>query len=499
MQKSTLIQLACAFWIFLGTGFFSDVGATKMVVRKPVWAGQFYPSARTALLRTIDQYTRRAGKTPLDLPPKISLRALILPHAGYIYSGPAAAHASRVIDPTQFDTVIIMGPDHRVGFSNCAISDVNAFQTPLGLIKLSEQANQLRRRYSFFNTQPASDAREHSIEVLLPFLQRYLKDFEMIPVVVGPSPIGEIANAIASINRPGTLLVVSSDLSHYLPYDKAVLTDNETINWILDLNLTEIKKHPDRACGTYPLRVLITLARHNRWQPKLLYYLNSGDSAGDKQRVVGYAAIAFYEEKSMKNNPLKENQFTSDQGQVLVQLARQTLVAALAPEKAAKLKKIDPKTLSADCYQINLSTFVTLTKRGQLRGCIGNLTATESVLAGVKQNALNAAFHDPRFGALTAEELNNVEIEVSVLTKPTPLDYDDGEDLLAKLRPNVDGLIIRKGYASATFLPQVWQQLPDPQSFLSHLCQKAGLLADAWRDGDIEVSTYQVQYFHEAP
>lgn len=201
----------------------------------------------------------------------------------------------------------------------------------------------------------------------------------------------------------------------------------------------------------------------------------------------------------MQDNPSEKNQFTSKQGRVLAQLARQTLVEALTPQKAAALKKIDSKTLSADCYQVDLGTFVTLTQKGQLRGCIGNLSASESVLAGVKQNVLNAAFHDPRFGALTAEELNSIEIEVSVLTKPIPLDYDDGKDLIAKLRPNVDGVIIRKGYASATFLPQVWEQLPKTQRFLSHLCQKAALPADAWRDGDIEVSTYQVQYFHEAP
>lgn len=469
-----------------------------MPVRKAFWAGRFYPAEANALLRQIDGFSRKAGQTPLTLPPKKRLRALILPHAGHIYAGLVAAHASRVLSLGQFQTVIVMGPDHRVGFPNGAISVARAYQTPLGLIELSPKAHQLRQQSFLFSAQPTSDRLEHSIEVVLPFLQRFLGDFELIPIVMGAGSTAAMADTIASVLDAGTLLVVSSDLSHFLAYDKAVSTDKETIEWILGLNLAKLKENPDRACGTYPLRVLITLARRNHWQPMLLYYNNSGDTAGDRQRVVGYAAIAFYEETQMTTETSSKNRFSAQQGQVLVRIARQELIKALKPKKAAKLKKDGPDETAAPCFKLKLGTFVTLTKEGQLRGCIGNLTASESVVAGVKQNALNAAFHDPRFRALTAGELENVEIEVSVLTEPKPLDFEDGDDLIAKLRPNLDGVIIRKGFASATFLPQVWEQLPQPESFLSHLCQKAGLPADCWRNTDITVLTYQVQYFHEA-
>jgi AmmeMemoRadiSam system protein A len=153
--------------------------------------------------------------------------------------------------------------------------------------------------------------------------------------------------------------------------------------------------------------------------------------------------------------------------------------------------------LGDDCFKLNCGTFVTLKIRGKLRGCIGNLTSTETVLDGVKRNAVNAALHDPRFSPLSKDELDRTEIEVSILTEPQPLAFRDGQDLIKKLRAHVDGVIIRKGHASATFLPQVWEQLPKPEDFLSHLCTKAGLPSDAWKNSELEVLTYQVQYFEE--
>jgi AmmeMemoRadiSam system protein A len=133
----------------------------------------------------------------------------------------------------------------------------------------------------------------------------------------------------------------------------------------------------------------------------------------------------------------------------------------------------------------------------QLRGCIGCLTPSETILAGVQRNAGNAAFNDPRFPALTASELEQAEIEISILTTPHKLEYSDGHDLIKKLRPDIDGVIISQGLARATFLPQVWEQLPRPEDFLTQLCLKACLPPDTWRQGDLEVSIYQVQYFHE--
>ena len=186
-----------------------------------------------------------------------------------------------------------------------------------------------------------------------------------------------------------------------------------------------------------------------------------------------------------------------EQGQLLVKLARHTLSEHLA--KPIPQNKIDSlNTALADpCFNSSCGTFVTLTIDGQLRGCIGNLTSNESLASGVRRNAINAAFHDPRLSPLSPSELECVSIEVSILSEPQPLHYREASDLLKKLRPTIDGVILRKDLASATFLPQVWEQLPQPQDFLRHLCLKAGLTADAWQHSGLEVSTYQVQYFEE--
>ena len=187
----------------------------------------------------------------------------------------------------------------------------------------------------------------------------------------------------------------------------------------------------------------------------------------------------------------------AEQGQLLVELARQTLLHHFA--RQIPQDEIDSlkDRLADPCFNQLCGTFVTLKIDGQLRGCIGNLTSNESLVSGVRRNAINAAFHDPRFPPLSASELDRVAIEISVLSNPRPLAYRDAAELLKKLRPDIDGVIIRKDLASATFLPQVWEQLPDPQDFLKHLCMKAGLAADAWQHAQLEVSTYQVQYFEE--
>jgi len=185
------------------------------------------------------------------------------------------------------------------------------------------------------------------------------------------------------------------------------------------------------------------------------------------------------------------------QGAALVALARQTLanhfdLPAAAQSRMDLTAQLEDPALNARC-----GTFVTLKIDGQLRGCIGSLTAAAPIVDGVRDNAQNAAFHDPRFPPLGRDELDRVQIEVSVLSEPVPLAYRDADELLARLRPGIDGVIIRKGYASATFLPQVWEQLPRPEQFLGHLCLKAGLPADQWRSGDLDVRIYQVQYFEE--
>ena len=188
---------------------------------------------------------------------------------------------------------------------------------------------------------------------------------------------------------------------------------------------------------------------------------------------------------------------TQKQGQTLVKLARKIIAERLG-RKITQTESDDlSQALHDDDFQAHRGVFVTLTIDDQLRGCIGSLVGEESIIDGIKSNAIHAAFHDCRFTPLTINELDRIDIEVSILSEPKPLKYTDSADLTAKLRVNIDGVIIRKGHAGATFLPQVWEQLPKPEAFLSNLCLKAGMPADAWKKPGLEIKTYQVQYFEE--
>jgi len=476
--------------------FASDALAEK--IREPVWAGKFYPASRIVLEDMIEQLTAKVDADRVRIPGNGSLRGIILPHAGYIYSGTTAAYASLVLSRGQFDKVILMGPDHRVGFKNGAVSDVNGYRTPLGVVSLHADAARLRRQSKLFRPVPDSDRKEHSLEVILPFLQKYIGNFELVPIVLGwPSPVHRIANALKPLLDSETLLVASSDLSHFLGYREAVAKDRQTINWIMNMEPDRLLRGQNNMCGKIPVLVMITLARQQGWEPVLLHYSNSGDTAGDRSRVVGYTAIAFFGELKMSEENNTGTIFSQEQGRALIALARQTIRKKLGTRPSGTLAESFSEALKDDAFDVRYGTFITLKKGGNLRGCIGNLTASDTLIKGVKQNALNAAFHDPRFPELTAEEMEEVEIEVSILNEPRPLEYSDGDDLISKLRVDVDGVILRKGYHSATFLPQVWEQLPQPEDFLSHLCMKAGLSADAWKNEKLEVSTYQVQYFEE--
>jgi len=464
-------------------------------VRKPAYAGSFYPADKSEIEQTIEILTSKAKETHFIIPAGKSLIALILPHAGYIYSGLTASHASLVLSGNKFSKVILLGPDHRIGFAGCSISGSDKYETPLGQVRIHKDASKLGLQKELFHSIPVSDKNEHSIEVVLPFLQIYLKKFELVPIVTGSVDYKRIAEGIDPILDDKTLLVASSDLSHYLPYNEAAGKDKETINMILNLDKEKLTKSSNSACGKIPVLTIMDLAGKYGWKPLLIHYSNSGDTAGDRSRVVGYAAIAFYGEPPMENDNLS-NRLNGKQGQILLKLARNTISEKLGIKpvqgQAPPLSESEDKEL-----QRKSGTFVTLKIRNQLRGCIGNLGSSEPIIEGIKRNAVNAAFNDFRFSPLTAKELDKVEIEISILSEPRPLEYRNGEDLINKLHPGVDGVIIRKGHASATFLPQVWEQLKHPEDFLSHLCNKAGLSSDSWKNSKLEVLIYNVQYFEE--
>jgi len=197
--------------------------------------------------------------------------------------------------------------------------------------------------------------------------------------------------------------------------------------------------------------------------------------------------------EKMEEGMTKKGDLTETQGKYLLREARKTIAERLS----GKTETLDETQNLAAIFNEKRGTFVTLTSHGNLRGCIGHIIPQESLIEGIRENAINAAFRDPRFSPLTQNEWKDVHIEISILTEPEPLSYTDGKDLLRKLRPGVDGVIIKKGFHQSTFLPQVWEQLPDKRAFLNHLCLKAGLDGNAWERGDLEVSTYQVQAFEE--
>jgi AmmeMemoRadiSam system protein B/AmmeMemoRadiSam system protein A len=495
------MKLKTKFTIFCTTLFLTSFSIASIClaenIRKPVYAGSFYPLDKPEIDNTINVLTSRAKQTRFIIPAGKSLKALILPHAGYIYSGLTASHASLVLTENRFSKVILLGPDHWVGFAGCVISDSDIYETPLGPVRLHKDAAKLRLQKELFHSIPDSDKNEHSLEVVLPFLQIYLKKFELVPIVTGSVDYNRIAEGIDPILDDKTLLVASSDLSHYLPYKEAAGRDKETISLILNLEKEKLIKRDNSACGNIPVLTIMDLAGKYGWKPLLIHYSNSGDTAGDRSRVVGYAAIAFYGEPPMENDNLS-NRLNKKQGQILLKLARNTISEKLGIQP--KQGQISPLSESeVKELQRKSGTFVTLKIRNQLRGCIGTLEASGPIIEGVKRNAINAAFNDYRFSPLTAKEFAKVEIEISILSEPELLEYKDSNDLIKKLRPKVDGVIIRKGHASATFLPQVWEQeqLARPEDFLSHLCAKAGLPSDSWKNSKLEVSTYNVQYFEE--
>ena len=487
--------LVLGFQLLLPLGAASPAAAE--IVRQPVFAGSFYPDDPARLNDLLIALDAQARKTRVQLPAGRVLKAVVMPHAGYVYSGWTAAHAGHVLRGRQFAKVIVMAPDHRVGFRNAMVSAVDAYQTPLGRIRLHPDAERLRTGNPLFGFNRLSDNREHSLEVVLPFLQHYLNDFKLVPVVLGPGNVGGLADALAPYLDKDTLLVVSSDLSHYLAYEQAVARDRETLELISGLQVEALGRRENCACGKMPLQVLMTLAQRLRWEPVLLHYANSGDTAGDRNRVVGYAALAFYGDAVGAPAARNQSDIGPDQGALLVDLARQAIVATLkreAPERQPALTA--PAKALLDQRRGN---FVTLETHGRLRGCIGNLVADEPLSTTVPRNALRAAFRDRRFPPLAIDELEALTVSVSVLSIPVRLDYRDADDLLARLVPHRHGVILQRGGARATFLPQVWEQIPDPQNFLSALCRKAGLQPDSWRREKLVVHTYRAQYFNEKP
>ncbi len=446
-------------------------------VRVPAVAGTFYPDEPSRLRSEVAQLLSKAK--PVGPPPK----ALIVPHAGYVYSGPVAAHAYAQILPVarQIKRIVLLGPAHRVPVNGLALPIAERFATPLGEIELDAEAIKQLAGLPQVITAESPHAMEHSLEVHLPFLQTVLGKFKLVPMVVGRASPDEVAEVLERLwGGPETLILISSDLSHFLPYDLARQIDTDSVQHILKL---DARLNHEQACGATPVNGLMVLARRKGLHPKLLDLRNSGDTGGDKSRVVGYASLAFYEAEDETIEPDEE------QGGELLKVARNSI--------AGKFGKTGPTCEIHPWMQKPGASFVTLTQEGNLRGCIGSLEAHRPLVEDVQQNAIAAAFHDPRFAPLSEEELQFTRVEVSLLTPALPMTFENEVHALSQLRPGVDGLILQYGRYRSTFLPQVWETLPDPAAFLSHLKRKAGLAANFWHD-EMRLSRYSVSKWKEA-
>jgi AmmeMemoRadiSam system protein B/AmmeMemoRadiSam system protein A len=451
-------------------------------VRPAAVAGMFYPGARDELCQMIRSFLKDARG--VKVPGKI--RGLVSPHAGYIYSGIVAAAGYRQIDPST-RTVILLGPSHRVPLRVASIPGVRAYRTPLGDVRLARLASTLRWSPGF-ESVPQAHRAEHSLEVQLPFLQVALKEFEIVPILTGGTDPEVLAAKLAPHIGEDTLVVASSDLSHYYSYETATALDRICTTAISDSKFSDMPLC--EACGKQAVLTLMHIAKTKGWQGRLVDYRNSGDTAGDKNRVVGYASIAFADRKGMTRR-MKETFSTRDR-KALLRLARSAIEARLV--KGAKVDK--PGRGSPVLNQLR-GCFVTLRKHGRLRGCIGTIKPMYSLLECVARNAQSAAFEDPRFPALSADELDEIEIEISLLSVPEAFSFNDGEGLKRKLKPNVHGVILSRGMHRSTFLPQVWKQLPGKEQFLEHLCLKGGMSPNAWRDPRTKVEVYKAEVFGE--
>ena len=386
--------------------------------------------------------------------------------------------------PKTFTTVIILGPSHYADFDGISIAAVDGYQTPLGVARYNAGIVSALRKNPLVHSVPQADGPEHSVEVQIPFIQTVLPNATIVPIVTGRVDPAAVANLLIPYINEQTLVIASTDLSHYLSQKKARAEDDLTVQTIL----SGIKHTPLDACGETPIHIVMNIAHTLGLEPVLIDKRTSFETApqhSGPDKVVGYASIVYVKKSSGQSRteiPLEIQSY-------ILRLARTSLDAAVQGEKL-----LQPDDLP-DELKKKSGCFVTLTIGGQLRGCIGYIEPIMPLCKAIMDNARSAALRDPRFIPVTKEELSKIKVEVSVLTAPEPVSYTDPDDLLSKLVPNVDGIILKKGPHQSTFLPQVWEQLPDKIGFLQQLSLKAGLGADGWKTAD--VMWYRAIHFEE--
>jgi len=484
------------------------VGKKSQNIRKPVMAGQFYPNNKQELNAILSLYLMQAKIARRDNNPRI----IIAPHAGYQFSGPVAAFAFKGLQNSGYKRAILIGRSHQEYFAGIAVDDNEAWATPLTSTPVDKDfIARLQKTDSEIVFNSFVHQNEHCLEVELPFLQIVLgNDIKIVPLLFGDNNATTIAGLVESLAKiidEKTVVVISSDLSHYPTYSQANKVDKETIETILRLDEATLDQRNRQAeegawlgvatlaCGAPAVDAAILLAKQMGLSPILLKYANSGDAALEtKDRVVGYAAISFYgvggrsEAPSPKEGAsLPPKLLAKEEQGVALRIARQTLEAAFT-KKADQLP-----TGLAEIFQEKRGVFVTLKKQGELKGCIGNFTSDIGLAQNIQIMAKEAAFNDPRFLPLEKSELKDVAIEISVLS---PMQKIDNPDLI---EVGKHGVYVKKGSHSGVYLPQVAIELGwNKEQFLNSLCaEKAGLSAACWRDGTAEFYIFTAQVFGE--
>ncbi|MFW5894032.1 MAG: AmmeMemoRadiSam system protein B [Verrucomicrobiota bacterium] len=478
-------------------------------IRKTAVAGQFYAGDPARLRETVHSYIERLPQFPERKP-----LALIVPHAGYQYSGPTAGAAFAEIREhvKSYRRVVVMAPSHRTPFRGVSTGQYEAYETPLGNLTVDADACERLANASDRITQ-RTDAQEgeHALEVELPFLAELLPDAQLIPLIcgeMGAEDLDEVADVLArELASPETLWIVSSDFTHYgqafgyLPFQADVARrleelDHGAIDAICQIDasafLSYVEETGATICGRIPIALMLHVVKKAASHPEceLLEYTNIGKMTGDYHHSVSYAALALYGSFKADGGDESENgedansatagddvgmEIPPDERIFLLGLARKTIETRLKGEKI----EVDHQAIPANLRQ-KRACFVTLHKNGRLRGCIGSLQAVEPLYENVIHNARNAAFQDPRFPELSAEELDAIDIEISVLT-PERRIRDIKEFVVGR-----HGIILEKGPNRSVFLPQVApEQGWDRETTLQYLSLKAGLGENAWRHGAV--------------
>ena len=502
-MKHCIFLIACCSILLLSCPSEAQVkdGAAEADDREAVFAGKFYPGEKGELKASLNKYFSQATGKQTDAP----VAALIAPHAGYPYSGKVAAAAYKQLDPERrYKNIFIIAPSHRVSFEGASIYHKGDYTTPLGKVKVNrELAEKLVRENEIFVFNPSAHSQEHSLEVQLPFLQHHLQqDFQIVPIVTGTqdqAKIREIAGILEPYFNEHNLFVVSTDFSHYPGYEDAEKVDRATADAITGnspeklMNTLQSNAQKDISnlvtsmCGWPGVYTLLNITgKKDDIQIKKILYQNSGDALNRKDRVVGYWAISFYR-KNKKNQQNMSFQLNQEEKKTLLHIARKTLEEYIRNDRKPEFEEEQ----FSETLKKKTGAFVTLQKGGELRGCIGRFEANLPLYELVGQLAVSSATQDMRFSPVNEEELDEITLEISVLT---PMEKIES---IEEIELGTHGIYIQKGGMTGTLLPQVAEKFDwTREEFLGHCARdKAGIGWEGWKDAD--VFTYRAIVFSE--